>query len=101
MVEARASRLTRRAVRFYTGELHVAHLPLQREQQRKYLPGYPEGSMVAGADGVEGTAVDLLAADGPEPGCVLLNAYFSTRRLRLPAASNWLVADRPWPVLFR
>ena len=52
----------------YTGELHVAHLPLQREQQREHLSGYSEGPVEPGAHCVEGAAVDLLAADGPESG---------------------------------
>jgi len=45
-----------------------AHIPPQYQLQRQHLPGHFEGPVVASIDHLEGAALRVLVADGPESG---------------------------------
>ena len=50
------------------GELQDEGVPPERELAGEHLPGHPEGAVVARAHHLQGAALHLLAAHGPEPG---------------------------------
>uniref|UniRef100_A0A8R7URF3 Uncharacterized protein n=1 Tax=Triticum urartu TaxID=4572 RepID=A0A8R7URF3_TRIUA len=50
------------------GGLQDQGVPPQHQQQRQHLPRHPQGPVEPRPHHFQGSAVDMLAADGPQPG---------------------------------